>query len=85
MGFGMSRSCGGEPCCSPDTIRRIGEEKLDSSGKKTPPATLGGGTAGARELGCSDAYIHVRMKWAGLNLVQVLESLDLETLLHGHS
>ena len=28
--------------------------------------------AAARELGCSDAYIHVRLKRAGLTLEQVL-------------
>ncbi len=32
--------------------------------------------AAARELGCSDAYIHVRMKQAGLTLAHVLESPD---------
>ena len=37
----------------------------------------------ARELGCSDAYIHVQMKRAGLSLAQVLESPDLASLLHG--
>lgn len=30
--------------------------------------------AAARELGCSDAYIHVRFKGAGLTLAQVLEA-----------
>jgi hypothetical protein len=30
--------------------------------------------AAARELGCSDAYIHQRFKMAGLTLAQVLES-----------
>ena len=39
--------------------------------------------AAARELGCSDAYIHVRMKRAGLSLAQVLESPELAALLHG--
>ena len=29
--------------------------------------------AAARELGCSDAYIHVRLKAAGLTLAEVLE------------
>ena len=28
--------------------------------------------AAARELGCSDAYIHVRLKTAGVTLRQVL-------------
>ncbi len=41
--------------------------------------------AAARELGCSDAYIHDRMKRAGLNLAQVLESPDLASLLHGRN
>ncbi len=36
--------------------------------------------AAARDLGCSDAYIHVRLRKAG----RVLESPDLESLLHGH-
>ena len=39
--------------------------------------------AAARELGCSDAYIHVRMKRAGLTLSHVLESSDPAVLLHG--
>ncbi len=34
----------------------------------------------ARELGCSDAYIHVRMKRAGFTLAEVLEAPTLETL-----
>ena len=29
--------------------------------------------AAARELGCSDAYIHVKFKSAGLTLAEVLE------------
>ncbi len=41
--------------------------------------------AAARELGCSDAYIHVRLKGVGLNLAQVLEASDLRSLLHGQS
>ncbi len=40
--------------------------------------------AAARELGCSDAYIHVRMKRAGLTLAKVMESPDLSNFLHGH-
>ena len=39
--------------------------------------------AAARELGCSDAYIHVRLKRVGLTLAQILEASDLRTLLHG--
>ncbi len=39
--------------------------------------------AAARELGCSDAYIHVRLKGVGLTLTQVLEAPDLRSLLHG--
>ena len=39
--------------------------------------------AAARELDCSDAYIHVRLKRAGLTLRDVLGARDLETLLHG--
>ena len=35
--------------------------------------------AAARELGCSDAYIHVRFKHEGLTLGQVLEASDLAT------
>ena len=38
-------------------------------------------TSAARELGCSDAYIHVRLKGAGLGLRQVLEAEALEDLL----
>ncbi len=38
--------------------------------------------AAARELGCSDAYIHVRLKSVGLTLEKVLEAPDLRTLLH---
>ena len=39
--------------------------------------------AAARELGCSDAYMHVRMKRVGLSLAQVLGSPDLAALLRG--
>ena len=39
-------------------------------------------TAAARELGCSDAYIHVRLKRVGLTLALVLEAPDLRSLLH---
>ena len=39
--------------------------------------------AAARELGCSDAYIHVRMNRAGLPMAEVLEAPALETLLPG--
>jgi hypothetical protein len=41
--------------------------------------------AAARELRCSDAYIHVRLKRAGLTLRQVLDATDLEDLLRGSS
>lgn len=37
--------------------------------------------AAARELGCSDAYIHVRLKRVGLTLGKVLEATGLEVLL----
>ena len=37
--------------------------------------------AAARELGCSDAYLHVRMKRAGLTLAEVLEAPAMEVLL----
>ncbi len=37
----------------------------------------------ARELGCSDAYIHVRLKRVGLSLRGVLEAPDLGSLLNG--
>ncbi len=39
----------------------------------------------ARELGCSDAYIHVRLKKVGLSLRIVLEAPDLRSLIHGES
>ena len=39
--------------------------------------------AAARELDCSDAYIHVRFKRAGLTLKKVLDAGDMEALLHG--
>ena len=39
--------------------------------------------AAARELGCSDAYIHVRLKEVGLTLAQILEASDLRSLLDG--
>ena len=39
--------------------------------------------AAARKLRCSDAYIHVRFKRAGLTLWKVLEATDLEALLDG--
>ena len=38
--------------------------------------------AAARELRCSDAYIHVRFKLVGLTLMEVLTAPDLEVLLH---
>ena len=41
--------------------------------------------AAARELGCSDAYIHVRLKKVGLSLRVVLEASDLRCLTHGES
>ena len=41
--------------------------------------------AAARELGCSDAYIHVRLKGVGLTLAKILEAPDLRTLLHDRS
>ena len=37
--------------------------------------------AAATELRCSDAYIHVRFKRAGLTLREVLNAADMETLL----
>ena len=37
--------------------------------------------AAAREIGCSDAYIHVRLKREGLSLLQVLEARDVASLL----
>ncbi len=39
--------------------------------------------AAARELGCSDAYINVRLKKVELILGLVLEAPDLGSLLHG--
>ncbi len=36
--------------------------------------------AAARDLGCSDAYIHVRLKKVGLSLRVVLEAPDLRSL-----
>ncbi len=38
--------------------------------------------AAARDLGCSDAYIHVRLKQVGLSLREVLEAPDMKSLLH---
>ncbi len=38
--------------------------------------------AAARELGCSDAYIHVRFKQVGLTLGQVLDASGLGALTH---
>ena len=37
--------------------------------------------AAARELGCSDAYIFVRFKRAGLTLADVLQAAHVEELL----
>ena len=37
--------------------------------------------AAAREIGCSDAYIHMRLKRAGLSLLQVLKARDVASLL----
>ena len=39
--------------------------------------------AAARELGCSDAYIHVRLKEAGLSLQAVLDADKLAALVPG--
>ena len=39
--------------------------------------------AAARELGCSDAFVHVKLKRAGLTLQEVLDAPDLEALTHG--
>ena len=39
--------------------------------------------AAAGDLACSDAYLHVRMKRAGLTLAEVLGAPSLETLLPG--
>lgn len=39
--------------------------------------------AAARELGCSDSYIHVRLKQVGLTLGEVLDAPDLAELLNG--
>ena len=36
----------------------------------------------ARQLGCSDSYVHVRFKEARLSLRQVLEADSVESLLH---
>ena len=41
--------------------------------------------AAARELGCSDAYIHVRLKRAGVILAEVLDSRRIEALLDGQN
>ena len=41
--------------------------------------------AAATEVGCSDAYIHVRLKKVGLSLRMVLDATDLGSLLHGES
>ena len=37
----------------------------------------------AGELRCSDAYIHIRLKGAGLTLVKVLAAPNLAFLLNG--
>jgi AraC-like DNA-binding protein len=37
-------------------------------------------TRAARELGCSDSYIHVRFKSTGISLTQVLEATDLDSI-----
>ncbi len=34
----------------------------------------------ARQLGCSDAYVHVKLKEVGLTLRDVLEANDVEAL-----
>ena len=34
--------------------------------------------AAARELGCSDSYIHVRLERAGITLLEVLDAPDAE-------
>lgn len=41
--------------------------------------------AAARQLGCSDAYVHGRLKQAGLTLQQVLEAQDMQSLLAEYS
>jgi AraC-like DNA-binding protein len=39
--------------------------------------------AAARELRCSDSYIHQQFKMAGLSLTHVLEASDMESSHHG--
>ena len=39
--------------------------------------------AAGRDLSCSDAYVHVRLKLAGLTLKEVLAAPNLEVLLRG--
>ena len=42
-------------------------------------------TSAARELDCSQAYIHARLKEAGLSLRDVLEAVSQESLLEGRT
>ena len=39
--------------------------------------------AAGRELGCSQGYVHARLKGAGLTLRDVLDADDVEALLRG--
>ncbi len=69
-----------------DTIRSLrGRPRLDLDLDLILKAVREHGqvVAAARELRCSDAYIHVRFKRAGLTLQEVLDAADLEALRHG--
>lgn len=41
--------------------------------------------AAARQLRCSDSYIHVKLRQAGLTLVEVLDAPDVTALLNSRS
>ena len=56
----------------------IGRERILEAVRR-----YGQAMAAARELSCSDAYIHVRLKAVGLTLRGVLEATTLKELLDG--
>jgi molybdenum-dependent DNA-binding transcriptional regulator ModE len=62
-----------------------GRPKLNICALKILGAIRRHGTilAAARELGCSDAYVHIRLKRFGLSLQDVLDASDITALLQG--
>ena len=67
----------------PKTLRGRPRLKLELAQIIEAIRRLGTAMAAGRELHCSDAFIHGRLKQAGLTLREVLNAPDLEALIHG--